>query len=363
MTPMDHFKGIPDPRVERTKDHLLEDIIFITVAAVICGSDTWNDMESYGTANESWLREYLQLPNGIPSHDTFNRVFCMIDSTEMERCFLNWVKEVVELTQGEVISIDGKTVRGAKKNGSKSLVHMVSAWANTNGLVLAQVKTHEKSNEITAIPKLLDTLLLKGCVVTIDAMGCQKEIAKKIKDGEADYILAVKGNQPELHQAVQDTVLLEKPTDRWTETDIGHGRIENRICTVYDHLSHLHRPKQWKGLQTLIHIRATREHKANGKKQTENRYYISSLAPNAEPIGRAVRSHWGIENSLHWVLDVAFNEDASRKREGNSAENYSIILRVALNLIKSEKSRKRSIKGKRLDAAWDKDYLLKILKN
>lgn len=360
---MGHFKAVTDPRIERTKGHLLEDIIFITIAGVICGAETWNDMESYGKANEHWLKEHLLLPSGIPSHDTFNRVFSMLDPNEMEKCFLNWVREVAELTQGEVVSIDGKTVRGAKEHGKGSLVHMVSAWASTNGLVLGQRKVDDKSNEITAIPKLLGTLLLHGCIVTIDAMGCQKDIAKTIRDGEADYILAVKDNQPELKRAVTDTVLLEEPADRWTETDIGHGRIENRTCTVYGDLSHLDRPKEWEGLKTLIHIRSTREHKNSGKKETEDRYYISSLADDAKLIGRSIRSHWGIENSLHWVLDVSFNEDASRKRAGNAAENYSIILRTALNLIRKENSRKRSVKGKRLDAAWDKEYLLRILKN
>jgi predicted transposase YbfD/YdcC len=362
-SPIEYFSQIDDPRVDRTKEHLLEDIIFITIAAVICGAETWNDIENYGNSKKDWLSQYLKLPNGIPSHDTFNRVFAALDPAQFEKCFIEWVKDVSELTKGEVVSIDGKTVRGSRGLGAKSAIHMVSAWANINQLSLGQIKVDNKSNEITAIPKLIEVLALKDCIVTIDAMGCQTSIVKKIIDKEADYVIAVKGNQGLLEQQVQDTILLSKPVSVWEDTDFGHGRIETRKCSVYIDLSHIENIAKWKSLQCIANIEASRIIKATGQEQKESRTYITSLAPQAEKIGRCIRAHWGIENSLHWTLDVAFNEDSSRKREGNAAENFSIINRIALNLVKNEKSKKRSVKGKRLDAGWDNDYLIKILKN
>jgi predicted transposase YbfD/YdcC len=362
MTAMEHFSELTDPRIERKKEHLLQDIIIITISAVICGAETWNDVERYGHLKQDWLGTFLDLSNGIPSHDTFNRVFSAIDNHELESCFVNWIKDVATLTDGEVVSIDGKSLRGSKQRGSKSIVHMVSAWANTNGVSLAQRKVDEKSNEITAIPKLLEVLALQGCIVTIDAIGCQTEIADKIVEKQADYILAVKGNQGSLEEELKDTIRFEKPVEEWEETDVGHGRIETRLCKVYTDFSHIHQPERWKNLKTLVEINAYREHKVDGKKESETRLYITSIPADAKKIGKAIRAHWGIENSLHWVLDVAFNEDKSRKRSGNSAENFSIINRIALNLIKQEKEGKRSIKGKRLDAGWDNEYLLKILK-
>jgi len=224
-SPIDYFSNLPDPRVERTKEHLLEDIVFITIAAVICGAETWNDIENYGVSKESWLKKYLRLPNGIPSHDTFNRVFSTLDPDELEKCFLDWVRAVSQLSKGEVVSIDGKAIRGSRDKGKKSIVHMVSAWASKNQLSLGQVKVNDKSNEITAIPKLLQVLFLKGCIVTIDAMGCQTNIAKEIIKKEADYILAVKGNQESLELGISDTVKLEKPIDT---NDTVEGRQRNR---------------------------------------------------------------------------------------------------------------------------------------
>ena len=362
-TPIDYFSKIDDHRIERTRYHLLEDIIFITIAAVICGAETWNDIENYGNSKKLWLILYLELPNGIPSHDTFNRFFAALDPDKFESCFLEWIKSVANLTDGEIVSIDGKTVRGSRGKGAKSAIHMVGAWANANQLSLGQVKVNDKSNEITAIPRLLEVLALKGCIVTIDAMGCQTAIVEKIVEKEADYIIAVKGNQGSLEQEIQDTILLEKPVSVWEDIDYGHGRIETRKCSVYTNLSHIEIPGRWKKLQCIVKVEANRHFKATGIDQNECRTYITSLNPNAEKIGRGIRAHWGIENSLHWTLDVAFNEDKSRKRIGNAAENFSIINRIALNLVKNEKSKKRSVKGKRLDAGWNNDYLIRILKN
>ncbi len=356
-SPISYFTSIEDPRVDRTKEHLLEDIIFITISAVICGAETWNDIENYGKSKEEWLRKYLSLPNGIPSHDTFNRFFSALEPTQLENSFLEWIKAISTLTEGEVVSIDGKTIRGSRDCGSKSVVHMVSAWASANRLSLGQVKVEEKSNEITAIPKLLQVLALKGCIVTIDAMGCQREIAGQIISKEADYILAVKGNQGNLEADIERSMRLSKPSDQWKEEDFGHGRIESRECTVYDDLSFIENASRWAGLQTIVRIDSLRYIKSTGREEKETRLYISSLPANAELLGKSIRAHWGIENSLHWQLDVSFGEDKSRKRDGYSAQNFSIINRIALNLLKNEQSKKRSVKGKRLDAGWNNDYL------
>lgn len=362
-TPFEYFTGIDDPRIERCKEHLLEDILFITIAAVICGAETWNDIENYGKSKEEWLLKCLKLPNGIPSHDTFNRLFSALDPKQLEECFVNWIKSVAEITNGEIVSIDGKTIRGSRNKGAKSFVHMVSAWANTNHLLLGQVKVDDKSNEITAIPKLLEVLDLAGCIVTIDAMGCQTEIAEKIIGEKADYILAVKGNQGLLEEGIMDTLRFVAPVDEYEETDYGHGRIEQRKCSVYEDLSLIENASKWKSLGSIVKIEAIRTMKATGKQEKETRLYISSLKPDARKIAHGVREHWGIENSLHWVLDVSFGEDRSTKHNQNAIENFSIINRIALNLVKKETSKKRSVKGKRLDAGWNNDYLLKILKN
>lgn len=362
--PIEFFTEIKDPRIERCKEHLLEDIMFITISAVICGAETWNDIENYGHSKESWLRTYLKLPNGIPSHDTFNRFYSAIDPKQLEEAFIKWIKSIAEITEGEIVSIDGKTIRGSYNNDSKSFVHMVSAWANTNHLLLGQVKVDDKSNEITAIPKLLEVLELTGCIVTIDAMGCQTEIAEKIIKKGADYILAVKGNQGLLEEGVNDTIRFLKPVDKYEDLDFGHGRIEQRKCDVYTDFSHIPNIQKWKNLKSIAKIEAERTIKATGKVEKEVRLYISSLEPDAKKIAEGIRKHWGVENSLHWVLDVSFGEDKSMKHNSNAIENFSIINRVALNLVKNNKIKKnRSVKGKRLDAGWDNEFLLKILKN
>ncbi|KAA6311541.1 hypothetical protein EZS27_037350 [termite gut metagenome] len=295
--------------------------------------------------------------------NTFNRFFSALDPDEFEQAFLSWIKDISELTDGDVVSIDGKTICGSRGGDSKRAVHIVSAWSKANQLSLGQVKVDEKSNEITAIPKLLDVLVIKGCLVTIDAMGCQRDISAKIIDKGGDYLLAVKGNQGGLEEDAKRTIRFAKPTSEWIEEDFGHGRIEQRKCTLYTDLSFIDKLEVWKNLTAIVKIEATRYSKSSGKEEKEVRLYITSSKKNAEIIGRGVRSHWGIENNLHWQLDVSFNEDDSRKREGYAAQNFSLLNRIALNLIKHEQSKKRSVKGKRLDAGWNNEYLLKILTN
>lgn len=360
-SPLQFFAGLEDPRVERTKDHLLSDIIFITIAAVVSGAESWYDIEDFGVAKQEWLKKFLRLPNGIPTHDTFNRVFAALDSDELAMCFLTWTQSVCERTKGEVISIDGKSLRGSSQRGSKSMVHMVSAWASANNIVLGQLKVDDKSNEITAIPALLEVLALSGCIVTIDALGCQKNIASAIIDKGADYVLALKGNQGELHDQVQDSFRFLEVSSTTQQTDLGHGRVEKRVCSLIDDLSMIEQKDQWKGLHSIIRIESERYTKSTGDSQQETRYYISSAKGNADRFNGIIRDHWKIENSLHWVLDVAFREDQSQKRAGNAAQNFSVITRIALNLLKNDAQAKRSVKGKRLKAAWNNEYLERVL--
>lgn len=356
------FSRIEDHRRDITKLHNLEDILLIGVMSVICGANTWNEIESYARAKEEFLRSFLDLPNGIPSHDTFNRVFSAIDSNAFEACFMEWTGSLAKAIPGEVIAIDGKTIRGAKEKGKKSLVHMVSAWAEQNNLVLGQIKVSEKSNEITAIPKLLELLFIQDSIVTIDAMGCQEAIAKKIIEKEADYILAVKENQKQLYQEIQDEFRFSKTMETTQDIDMGHGRIETRTCSVITQMEHLTNPAKWKNLKSIVRIESIREFK-NSDKPTEkaNRFYISSLCAKPGDFQKAIRSHWGIENKLHYILDVAFAEDASRKRKGNAAQNFSLLTKIALNLLKNEKTSKIGVKSRRLKAGWDNDYLKKVL--
>jgi predicted transposase YbfD/YdcC len=360
---LSHFESLQDPRLERTRLHLLSDIIFISIAAVICGAETWNAISAYGVAKEAWLKQYLNLENGIPSHDTFNRFFSTLEPERLEACFLNWIKDVVSLTEGEVVSIDGKAIRGSRVHGSKALVHMVSAWSQSNHMTLGQIKVDEKSNEITAIPKLLELLAIKGCIVTIDAMGCQIAIAEKIREKEADYLLAVKGNQGTLEQNINDTIRFCKPFEIYQSDDFGHGRIETRVCTVYSDLSHIANLKDWKDLTCVIKIESTRCFKLTGKEEKQTRLYISSIKPCAKKIEEAVRAHWAIENNLHWMLDVSFGEDKSMKTNPIAVQNFSMISKIALSLIKKNTTKKGSVKQKRLTAGWNNGFLTEILKN
>jgi predicted transposase YbfD/YdcC len=356
------FSQLEDPRSHINKLHKLEDILLIGIISVICAADTWKNMETYARAKEGFLRTFLDLPYGIPSDDTFNRVFSSIDSEQFEQCFISWVRDLVDLTDGEVVPIDGKTIRGAKSKGKKSPFHMVSAWASTNNMVLGQVKVSEKSNEITAIPRLLEILTLKGCIVTIDAMGCQQDIADKIIDSDADYVLAVKENQKQLYQDIQDEFRFGKDIQTHLSEDLDHGRIETRKCSIIKDFKFIEDTNRWSELKTIIKIESTREFKNSDKPaETATRYYISSLIAKPEDFQKIIRSHWHIENKLHWTLDVAFSEDASRKRTGNAAQNFSVLMKIALNLLKNEKTEKQGIKGKRLRAAYDNQYLIKLL--
>jgi predicted transposase YbfD/YdcC len=359
--PLKYFSDLTDPRVERNREHLLEEILLIAIAAVLSGAESWNDIADYGEDKQEWLQTFLVLPSGIPSHDTFNRVFAALDPDEMEKGFASWVGSIAKLTAGEVVAIDGKTLCGTRETGKKKLVHMVSAWASVNNLVLAQRKVDEKSNEITAIPKLLDALELAGTVVTIDAMGCQREIASRIIGKKADYVLAVKENQPGLLADIKDSFQMLAADAVAEEVDCDHGRVERRKCSVIADVSLVEKAAEWASLQGLVRIQAERYHKATSKTERETRYYITSLKPDAVRLNRVVRQHWGIENKLHWVLDVGFDEDLDRKRAGHAAQNFSLLNRIAMNMLKKETTFKRGIKGKRLKAAWNHPYLLKLL--
>lgn len=356
------FSQVKDPRRDLLKLHKLNDILLISTLAVICGADTWKDIETFAISKEEFLQTFLELPNGIPKLDTYRRVFAAIDSQCFENCFIEWVNSFVTLNDKEVVAIDGKTIRGAKSHGKKSPIHMVSAWASEQNIVLGQVKTQEKSNEITAIPELLNILSLENTVVTIDAMGCQKEIATAIIKKEADYVLAVKENQKNLYQNIQEEFRFGKNIASSTSQDLGHGRIETRVCSMITDFQFINPNNKWKNLTTVVKIDSVREFKNSDKAtQTATRYYISSLKTSAEEFQTKIRSHWAIENKLHWTLDVAFSEDASRKRIGNSAQNFSLINKIALNLLKNEKTAKQGVKGKRFKAAIDNQYLIKVL--
>jgi len=357
------FGNIEDPRSHINQLHNLVDILLIGIISVICGAATWKQMIEFANSKEVFLKKFLELPNGIPSEDTINRVFSSIDSSLFETCFIEWVNSISNLSKGQVIAIDGKTLRGAKSKGKKSPVHMVSAWADKSNLVLGQIRVNEKSNEITAIPKLLDTLLIEGNIITIDAMGTQTNIADKIIKNGADYILAVKGNQETLLEEIKDEFRFSKSIETHTDMDLGHGRIETRKCSVISNFKFINNTdNKWNKLNQIIKIESIREFK-NSDKATENatRYYISSLEDTAVNYQSNIRSHWGVENKLHWILDVAFSEDSSRKRNGNAAQNYSILLKIALNLLRNEKTEKQGVAGKRLKAGWNESYLLKLL--
>jgi predicted transposase YbfD/YdcC len=366
-----NFGGLEDPRIERKKLHKLLDIIVIAICGVICGADNWVDIEMFGIKKEVWLRQFLELPNGIPSHDTFGRVFGLLNAEQFQGCFFEWVKAVNEVTSGQVIALDGKQLRGSMDNYlGKGAIYMVNAWANTNQVVLGQRKVDDKSNEITAIPELLAMLEISGCIITIDAMGCQTEIAHQIVARQGDYVLAVKENQAHLHEDIAYLFELylkeENPlafVDGYQKTvDKNHGRIEIRPCWTLSadrYQQSVRRLAEWEQVRSLVMI--VSERRIGQKVTTQARYFISSLKPDATKLLGAVRSHWGVENSLHWVLDVVFDEDHSRIRKDNAPQNIAVIRQMALNLLKNEKTAKGGIQAKRLQAAWDENYLLKVL--
>jgi predicted transposase YbfD/YdcC len=352
------FDILTDPRVERTKLHALKDIIGLTICAVLSGCDDWEEIELYGQSKQTWLKQFLSLPNGIPSHDTINRVFAALDPQELKDCFINWVQSVAAITDGRVINIDGKRLCNSGCDGKKGFIHMVSAWCNANNMVMGQVKTDEKSNEITAIPALLNLLVLEGAIVTIDAMGCQKEIAEKIVAGQADYVLAVKQNQGHLLDDIQEAFEQTPEAASYTSTEKSHGRIEKRTCSVLTDMDWITKKENWKNLQSIIRVQTQRTLLQTGETQTEQRFYISSLSGTPQHFNHIIRQHWSIENKLHWSLDVTFKEDLSTKQAGNAAENFSIITKIAINLLKNNTSRKISIKKKRLLCALDTEYLI-----
>jgi len=363
-----YFASVPDPRIERSRLHPLTSVLILSLCAIIAGADSFVAIEKFGRAKEPWLKTFIDLPHGIPSHDTLGRIFAVLNPSALAEAFRAWVAGVARLTNGEVVAVDGKTLRRSfLEAGSSAFVHMVSAWATSNRIVLGQVKTEEKSNEITAIPRLLKLLQLHGCLVTIDAMGCQKEIASEIIDAGADYLLAAKDNQPKLHQALAD-VFDRARTDPhalasmdFHEThEKGHGRLEVRRCWTTTDVGELPQRAQWRNLAAIALVEAERT--VNGKTSTEQRYYISScpILPAAKALD-ASRQHWAIENSLHWVLDVAFREDDCRVRVGNAAENFAVMRHLALNLLKSVKGCKVGVRTRRMIAGWDDDFLLRVL--
>ncbi len=368
-TLFEHLSTINDPRIERTKWHKLIDILVIAVCATICGAQSFPDMEEFGKEREAWLRTFLELENGIPSHDTFRRVLMLIKGEEFQSAFVQWVAGVSQLTNKEVVGVDGKQLRGSRKKSHQQHagLSVVSAWAARNRLVLGQHRSDEKSNELTAIPELLRLLSLRGCIVTIDAMGCQREIVKQIIEQEADYVIALKGNQGNLHKAVKDYFVWaqrinfsELEFDTCETVEKGHGRIETRRCFVTEDVEWLAEKADWVGLKSIVLVEAKRE-VSGTESSRERRYFISSLAADAKETLRAVRSHWQIENSLHWVLDVAFQEDACQIKAANGAANVAVLRHIALNLLNQEQSYQRGIKAKQFKAALNQDYLLKVL--
>jgi predicted transposase YbfD/YdcC len=365
----EHFSNVTDPRGPNI-EHRFFDIIAIAILGTICGADGWVEIEQFGYQKLNWLSQYLWLGKGIPSHDTFGRVFSQINPEEFQASFVKWVKALHKITQGQVIGIDGKQVRGSHdRSRGKRAIYMVSAWAEQNHLVLGQRQVAEKSNEITAIPELLRMLEIKGCIVTVDAIGTQTKIARQIIQAEGDYLLAVKHNQGKLYRDLemlfsydQKRNFEDTPYDYAKEVKKGHGRLDVRECWATsdpEYLESVGQAKKWANLQSIIMI--VRKRIIDGEETVKTRFYISSLEANAKRILKATRQHWSIENGLHWVLDIAFNEDRSRVRKDHAPANLAVLRHMAVNLLKLETSAKGGIKAKRLQAGWNEDYLLKVL--
>lgn len=364
---LDHFAHVSDPRSSNAR-HRLFDIFVIALCAVISGAEGWEDMEEYGHAQAAWFKRFLALPHGIPSHDTFRRVLARLKPDELTQCFLRWTAALRESIAGDIVSIDGKTLRRSfDQAAAKGAIHMVSAWANANRLVLGQLKVDDKSNEITAIPKLLGLLELEGAVVTIDAMGCQKEIAHTITDAGADYVLALQDNHPTLHsegqlllEDIKANQLSHVTSDCHTTTDADHGRLETRTYWITSDIECLGIKASWANIHSVGMVESRREW--GEKVSSEQRFFLTSLPCDAARFAKAVREHWGVENSLHWVLDVSFREDDCRIRHGEGAQNLAVLRHVALNLLRRETGHKRGIKARRKRAGWDRRYLLQVVR-
>ena len=358
-----HFADLPDPRIDRAKRHDLLAIVTIAVCAVIGGADSWVDVERFGRAKQAWFGSFLPLPNGIPSHDTFGRVFAALDPAAFETAFLGWVRTIATMTDGEVVAIDGKTLRRSHDQATgRGPLHLVNAWATANGVALGQLATDDHTNEIPAIPALLEVLALEGTVVTIDAIGCQTDIADQIVTRGGDYVLALKDNQPTLHELVRHHFAVTDAEADHRTVDKDHGRLEIRRCRATDDpevIAWLDPERAWPGLRSIAAVEG--ERRIGDTITRETRYYLSSLPADAVRIGQAVRAHWGIENGLHWVLDMAFREDESRVRTGHAAQNLAVLRQLALTLLRRETTAKVGIKAKRLMCGWDETYLLKVL--
>jgi predicted transposase YbfD/YdcC len=354
---------VPDPRVARTREHDLVELLVIALCTLLCRGESFYDMEEFARVRLAWLRTFLPLRGGVPSHDTFNRLFQALDPKKFADALARWTQSVRTVMGGEVVALDGKSLRRALQTGQDARM-IVSAWATQSGLLLGQRKTRDKSNEITVVPELLRTLELSGCIITADALHCQKNIAKEIQEADADYVLALKGNQPaafgEIKTFLDDAVARRDPALAFCQTtDKGHGRVEVRRYWQTERIEWFADREQWEGLRSVALVENEREVK--GHRSVERRYYLSSLPVDMAKLARAVRGHWKIENQLHWVLDVVFGEDQSRARTGHAAENLAATRRVAINLLRQDKENKRSLKSQRLRATLDPDYLRQLL--
>ena len=368
---VEHFRTLEDPRIERTKKHLLLDILVIALCTLLTGGEGFPDMALFGKSKQAWLQTFLALPRGIPSHDTFGRVFARLNPQRFQQCFLSWTQAVAQLTQGALVSLDGKTVRASfDRATASSPLHMLSAWcSDQGGLVIGQIKTEAKSNEITAIPDLLQLLALQGCIVTIDAMGCQTAIAEHIRDQGGDYLLALKSNHKKaytavkqhLHEHIEHQLAWRTAENFFDAFDDSHGRtVRRRVWTITD-LAALPELAKWPGLQSVIAVETIRMAHQHAPVTSDYRFYISSLARSATAFVAMIRQHWDIENKLHWSLDVTFNEDRCRIRKDHAAENMVAVRHIALNLLRQEHSHRRSLRQKRLLCGLDEHYLLTVL--
>ena len=361
----DHFRTLADPRIGPAKRHELLDILLIAVCAMLCGAESFTDMALFGRCKADWFKTWLPLPNGIPSHDTFNRVFCLIDPSKFMECFLSWTQSVREAFAGELVALDGKTLRGSRAHG-QGPVHLVNVWAARNRLVLGQLKVADHSNEITALPALLRALELVGCVVSIDAMGCQKQVAKEIHEADAEYVLALKGNQGTLHAELK--AFLDDAQARGFDgvahefvqtVDKEHGRLETRRYWITEQIQWLADKGKWEALRSVGMVEAVRE--IRGEVTTERRYYLTSLPAQVQRFAAAVRGHWEIENVLHWVLDVQLGEDRCTVRQHNAAQNLAALRALCLNLLRRDHQHKVGVRGKQKAASWDHVYLQSLL--